>query len=80
MLRRYIQAAMHNAHYEILHDNRTYYGEIEGLDDVFANADTLESCREELEEVLEEWIFFRISKSLPIPVMGGIELSIKEVV
>jgi len=80
MLRRYIQAAMQNAHYEIPQDDHSYYGEIEGLNGIFANADSLEACREELEEVLEEWIFCRISKNLQIPVMGGIELSIKEVV
>lgn len=80
MLRKYIQAALHKAHYEILSDDNFYYGEIEGLEGVFANAGTLEACREELEEVLEEWIFFRLSKNLPIPVVDGIELSVKEVV
>jgi len=45
---------MHRATYEILQDDRTYYGEIPGFNGVYANADTLESCRDELEEVLEE--------------------------
>jgi predicted RNase H-like HicB family nuclease len=79
MLTNYIRAAMRQARYEILPDDGTFYGEIPGFDGVYANADTLEACREELEEVLEEWILFRVSRSLPLPVVEGIELAIKEV-
>jgi len=39
----------------------------------------LEECREQLEEILEEWMPFRISRNLPIPIIDGIELTIKEV-
>jgi len=55
MLTTYIQAAMHHAHYEILEDG-VYYGEIESFPGVFASADTLEACRELLQEVIEGWI------------------------
>ena len=54
MLTNYIRAAMHRARYEILLDDGTFYGEIPGFEGIYANADTLEACREELEEVLEE--------------------------
>ncbi len=66
MLTNYIRAAMCQARYEILPDDSTFYGEILGFDGVYANANTLEACREELEEVLEEWILFRVSRNLPI--------------
>ena len=79
MLTDYIRAALHQARYEILSDDGTFYGEIPNLDGVYANANTLEVCREELAEVLEEWILFRVSKNLPLPVVNGIELVIKEV-
>ena len=79
MLTNYIRAAMRRAKYEILSDDGTFYGKIPGFDGVYANADTLEACREELEEVLEEWILFRVSRNLPLPVVEGIELAIKEV-
>jgi predicted RNase H-like HicB family nuclease len=62
MLTRYLQAAMQQARYEILPDDGTYYGEIPGFQGVYANASTLEKCRAELEEVLEEWILFRVSE------------------
>lgn len=78
MLRDYIQAAMRQAKYEILPDDGSFYGEIPSFDGVYANADKLEKCREELEEVLEEWILMRVSQNLPLPVVEGIELVIKE--
>jgi predicted RNase H-like HicB family nuclease len=80
MLTEYLRAAMKKAKYEILSDDNTFYGEIPGFEGVYANADTLEGCRDELEEVLEEWIFFRVSRNLPLPVVEGIELIIKEAV
>lgn len=79
MLTKYIQAAMRQATYEILSDDGSFYGEIPDCDGVYANAETLEACREELDEVLEDWILFRVSMSLPLPVVDGIELKIKEV-
>jgi predicted RNase H-like HicB family nuclease len=79
MLTRYIQSSMRMAKYEILQDDGTFYGEIPGFDGVYANTDTLETCREELEEVLEEWVLFRVSRNLSLPIVDGIELVIKEV-
>ncbi len=67
MLTSYIRAAMRRAKYEILQDDGTFYGEIPGFEGVYANASTLEACREELEEVLEEWILFRMARNLPFP-------------
>jgi len=55
MLTEYIRAAMRQARYEILSDD-TFYGEISGFQGVYANAETLEECREELQDVLEGWI------------------------
>jgi len=46
---------------------------------VYANAETLEDCREELAEVLEEWIFFRISRNLSLPIVNGLRLAIEKV-
>ena len=80
MLTEYIRAAMRKAKYEILSEDNTFYGEIPGFDGVYANADTLEGCRDELEEVLEEWLLFRVSRNLPLPVVDGLELVIKEAV
>ncbi|MFZ5453659.1 MAG: type II toxin-antitoxin system HicB family antitoxin [Thermodesulfobacteriota bacterium] len=79
MLLEYIDAALRHARYEILKDDGTYYGEIPECNGVYANAATLEVCREELREVLEEWVLFRVHRQLSLPVIDGIELTIKEV-
>jgi len=79
MLIRYLQAALRRAHYEMLSDDGSYYGEIPGFDGVYADARSLERCREELGEVLEEWILLRVYKNLPLPEVDGIQLKIKEV-
>ncbi len=51
MITTYIQAAMAHAHYEILEDN-SFYGKIADFQGVFANANSLEACRNELQEVV----------------------------
>ena len=79
MLLEYLQAALRHARYEILPDDGTYYGEIPECNGVYANAATLEVCREELREVLEEWVLFRVHRNLELPIIDGIELTIKEV-
>ena len=79
MLTKYIQTALREAKYEILDEDGSFYGEIPLCNGVYANAKTLEECREQLEEVLEEWILFRIHKDLTLPVVDGIALKIKDV-
>jgi len=79
MLTEYLQAAMRRAKYEILEDDGGFYGEIPGFQGVYANSSSLESCREELREVLEEWLFFRVYRNLDLPVVDGLELKIKKV-
>ncbi len=79
MLSAYLQAALKRARYEILQDDRTYYGEIPDFDGVYANKPSLEECRQELLEVLEEWILVRVSRNLPLPTVDGLSLTIKEV-
>ena len=80
MLTKYLEAAMKHAHYEILEDDGNYYGEIPECRGVYASACTLEECRSELAEVLEDWLLFRIHKNLAIPVIDGLELTVtKEV-
>jgi predicted RNase H-like HicB family nuclease len=79
VLTEYITAALRNARYEILPDDGSYYGEIPELAGVWANADTLEGCREELREVLEDWIALGLAMGHPIPAINGIALTVKGV-
>ncbi len=75
MLTDYLQKAMRKARYEIL-ENGTYYGEIPGFQGVFADADSLEACREQLQEVLEGWILLGLRLGHKLPTVDGIDLEI----
>ena len=70
MLSDYIRKKLARAKYKILKDG-SYFGEIPGLKGVWANAGTLEDCRKQLQEVLEEWILLKVRDKEPIP---GFEL------
>jgi predicted RNase H-like HicB family nuclease len=51
-------APMRRAKYEILPADGSYQGKIPGLDGVWANAPTLEACRDELRSALEDRLAF----------------------
>jgi predicted RNase H-like HicB family nuclease len=78
MLTAYLDAAMRSAHYELLPEDGQYYGEIPQCNGVYATAAALEICREQLREVLEEWVLFRVHRHLTLPVVAGVELAVKE--
>jgi predicted RNase H-like HicB family nuclease len=77
MLTSYIREAMRLAQYEKLEDN-TYYGEISGFDGVWANADSLDACREELQSVLEDWLILGLRMQHNLPTVAGINLMLAE--
>lgn len=75
MLTEYIEEALRRAHYEIINDpDEPYYGEVPELPGVWANAKTLETCRENLKEVVEGWILLSVKKALPLPKLGDVEI------
>ncbi len=75
MLLEYVQAALRHARYEFLPDDGTYYGEIPECKGGYANATTLEDCRKQFREALEEWVLFRVHRKLPLAIIIGIEKS-----
>lgn len=77
MLTEYVHTAMRKAAYEILPDG-TFYGEVPGFQGVYANAPTLEACREQLQEVLEGWIVLGLRMRHLLPVVEGSELTARE--
>ena len=42
-------------------------GEIKGLSGIWANANNLEKCRQELKEVLEDWLLLKVRDRQPVP-------------
>jgi predicted RNase H-like HicB family nuclease len=79
MLRQYLDAALRHARYEILPDDGSYYGEIPGLDGVWANAENLEACREELASALEDWVVAGLQPGHGIPEIDGIRLATPQI-
>jgi predicted RNase H-like HicB family nuclease len=75
MLANYIDKAMELAAYEIIEDERAYWGEIPGLQGVWARHKTLEGCRRELREALSDWLALRLRMGLTIPILGEIDLN-----
>lgn len=83
MITAYIRAAMHAAKYELLPDDEGYYGWIPPLEGVWANSETLEACREELQDVLEAWVLLGLQQGHVLPVLhsgeGMVDLNIARV-
>jgi len=55
MFLEYLEAAVKQAQYKQLEDG-SWFAEIPGYPGVWANAATIEDCRTEMIEVLEDWI------------------------
>jgi predicted RNase H-like HicB family nuclease len=78
MLLRYIQVALDRAHYEIIEDEEPFYAEVPGLEGVWATGQSLEECRRNLTQAIEDWLLFSIAKGLPIPVLEGALIRLPE--
>ena len=77
MLLQYIQKALSKAQYKLLEDG-TWFAEIQGFQGVWSNAATVEECRQELIEVIEEWLILKIRDRDPLPQFEGLTLEVKE--
>ena len=71
MLIEYIQAALEKTRYEIIEDDEPYYVEVPELEGVWATGNTLEACRKNLEEVIDEWIVFLLRRGLMLLPIGN---------
>jgi predicted RNase H-like HicB family nuclease len=77
MLTAYIQTALKKATYEILEDG-SFYAEIADCPGVLTNADTLEECREMLQDALEGWVLLGLQLGHELPVLDGIDLNMHQ--
>jgi predicted RNase H-like HicB family nuclease len=76
MLLEYIQAALERAHYEIIDDAEPFYGEVPDLDGVWATGSTLEVCRRNLAQAIEDWLLFSIAQALSVPDLDGVSIHV----
>jgi len=78
MLFEYIHKALEKARYKQLKD-KSWFSEIPGFRGVWANGGTVEECRKELSEVLEEWLLLKIRDGDSIPQIKQFKIRIREV-
>jgi len=78
MLGEYIHAAMKQAKYKTYEEDKSFFGEIPPCPGVWANAPTLEACRDELQEVLEGWLLLKLRKNSLLPEIDGFDLNVKQ--
>lgn len=74
MLTEYIEAAMRRAHYELM-ENGQFFGSIAPCKGLWAEGATLEECRAELRETLEEWLLLGLQLGHRLPVIDGFNLN-----
>ena len=65
----YIAAAMTRSRFKLL-KNGTIYGHIPGFRGVWADGRSLDACRSELQEVLEDWIVLKLRDGDHLPKIG----------
>ena len=77
MIGRYLQNALRRAHYRLLEDG-TFCATVPGLRGVIATGRTLEASREQLAEVIEEWVLVRVARGLNVPAIGGQKVQVRK--
>jgi predicted RNase H-like HicB family nuclease len=75
MLAQFLDVAMEMARFEIIEDDGSFWGEIPGLQGVWAKHETLTGCQRELREALSDWIALRLRLGLEIPEIARINLN-----
>lgn len=66
MINEFIAKKLKFARYKLLKDG-SYFVEIPGLSGVWANGKSVESCRKELREVLEDWLLLKVQDRETVP-------------
>ncbi len=76
MITRYVAHALERAHYRVLEDG-TFTATVRGLRGVIGTRATLEACRGDLAEVIEEWVLVRVARGLAIPALDGATIKVR---
>jgi predicted RNase H-like HicB family nuclease len=75
LISRFVEQALRRAQYQPVDSG--YCATVPALRGVVALGRTLEDCRAELAEVVEEWILVRVARGLAIPKLGGVLIRVK---
>lgn len=77
MITRYLDRALRRARYREV-DDGTFCATVKGLRGVIATGTSLEACREQLAEVVEEWVLVRVARGLRVPALDGVTVEVKK--
>lgn len=77
MITRYVSQALRRARYRQV-DGGLFCATVPGLRGVIATGTNLEACRNQLAEVVEEWVLVRVARGLPVPRLGGVSVEIRQ--
>ena len=76
MISHYVARALERAQYRLLKDG-TFAATVRGLRGVIATGATLEACRRDLAEVVEEWVLVRVARGLAVPRLDGAAIRVR---
>ncbi|MBM4061573.1 MAG: type II toxin-antitoxin system HicB family antitoxin [Planctomycetes bacterium] len=75
MISHYLGEALRRARYEPADGG--FLATVRGLRGVVAHGQTLEACRAQLSEVVEEWVLVRVARGLPVPPLGRARIRVR---
>jgi predicted RNase H-like HicB family nuclease len=76
MISRYVAKALERAVYQPI-DHGMWSATVRGLRGVIAVGSTVEECRQQLAEVVEEWVLVRVARQLAVPRLGGVVIRVR---
>ena len=77
MITRYVDGVLRRARYRQV-DGAVFCATVSGLRGVIATGPSLEACRDDLAEVVEEWVLVRVARGLRVPALDGVTVSVKK--
>ena len=77
MITTYLDKALRRARYRQV-DGGVFCATVQGLQGVIATGRTLEACRDQLAEVVEEWVLVRVARGLRVPPLGSTKVEVKK--
>ena len=77
MITRFLDRALRRAQYRQV-DGGTFCATVSGLRGVIATGPSLEACRDQLAEIVEEWVLVRVARGLRVPALDGVTIEVKK--
>ena len=74
MLTEYIRAAMREGHYELMEDGR-FFAAIPSCEGLRADGEVLKGTREQLQDVLRDWILIKTRHGDVFPIIAGVDIN-----